>query len=402
MKQVVVIGGGASGLMAALTAAEDPNNAVTLLERQGRVGRKLLSTGNGRCNLSNLHAAPERYHGGADTFVAAVLSQFDVQETLGWFQNRGLITVAEADGKIYPYSNMANSVVDVLRFALEARDVHLVAGSAVEQITPHGDRFVIQAADQSFEADAVILACGGTSGSKLGGVMDGYRLGQTLGHHRTALYPSLVQLRTDPTYPRSLKGVKAQAYLSVEQQGEQLAENQGEVLFTEYGVSGPAIFEISRYVSLASGQVLTLQLDFWHAATLSEIVNFLKKQRESRAALESGQLLTGVVNNRLGQMICKAAGFTSRKIGELSDRDLRKIATQCKYFTLPILGVCGFDSAQVTAGGLRTDEFDPHTLESRLVPKLYACGEVLDVDGDCGGFNLQWAWSSGHLAGLLR
>jgi predicted Rossmann fold flavoprotein len=401
MRRVVVIGGGASGLMAALTAAEDSHNAVTLLERQSRVGRKLLSTGNGRCNLSNLHTAPSRYHGGTDGFVNGVLSQFGVEDTLAWFGKHGLVTAAEADGKIYPYSNMANSVVDVLRFGLNAGHVALVAGAAVEALERRRDDFLVRTAEQDFEADAVILACGGAAGSKLGGVMDGYRLLQSLGHHRTALYPSLVQIRTEPVYPRALKGVKAQAYLVVKRGGEILAHNQGEILFTEYGVSGPAVFEISRCVSVSGGHLL-LQLDFWHAASQDEILAYLCAQRMRRGTLESGQLLTGVVNNRLGQMICKAAGFTAQKAATLTDSDLQKIAWQCQHFSLPILGVCGFDSAQVTAGGIQTGEFDPDTLESRLIPGLYACGEVLDIDGDCGGFNLQWAWSSGRVAGLLK
>ena len=209
-----------------------------------------------------------------------------------------------------------------------------------------------------------------------------------------------MQLKTDPTYPRALKGVKAEAGITVRRGAEVVTAGRGEILFTEYGVSGPAIFDISRAVS-AGGDGLTVELDFlpdWDGETTA---NWLHQQRAIAADRESGTLLTGTLHSRLGQMVCKAAGFTTQRADSLTDGDLKRIAKQLRAFTLPILGVCGFDQAQVTAGGLRTDEFDPQTMQSKLVPNLYACGEVLDVDGDCGGYNLQWAWSSGHLAGLL-
>ena len=230
--------------------------------------------------------------------------------------------------------------------------------------------------------------------------MDGYRLAKALGHHRTVLYPSLVQLRTDPTYPRALKGIKAECGIAILRGGERVAENRGEVLFTEYGVSGPAIFDISRTVS-TGGEGLVCALDFFPDWEPRDVLDWLRLRRGTMGAHEASTLLVGSCHTRLGQMLCKAAGFTSQRAADLTDSDLERIARQVKRFALPITGTCGFDQAQVTAGGLRTEEFDPETLESRVVPGLYACGEVLDVDGDCGGFNLQWAWSSGHLAGLL-
>jgi len=396
---VCVIGGGAAGMMAAITAA-DCGHRVTLLERQSRVGRKLMATGNGRCNLTNRHAAPERYHGEDANFCTYALSAFDVESTLEWFAAHGLVTVTEDSGRVYPYSNMAGSVLDVLRYALERPDIALHTGCVVTRIRRRGSAFTVETEEGSFPADKVILCAGGAAGSKVGGVMDGYQLGKHLGHHRTALYPSLVQLKTDPTYPRALKGVKAEAKVTIRHGREVLAENRGEILFTEYGVSGPAIFELSR-AAATGGDGLTVELDFlpdWDSDTTA---NWLQQRRDGAADREAGTLLSGTLHSRLGQMVCKAAGFTNQSARSLSDSDLRQIAAQLRRFTLPILGVCGFDQAQVTAGGLRTDEFDPQTMESLLVPGFYACGEVLDIDGDCGGYNLQWAWSSGHLAGLL-
>ena len=396
---VCVIGGGAAGMMAAITAA-DCGHSVTLLERQARVGRKLMATGNGRCNLTNRHAAPAHYHGEDSDWCAYALAAFDVEATLDWFAGHGLVTTTEDSGRVYPYSNMAGSVLDVLRYALERLDITLCAGCTVNRIRRRGSGFTVETDQGSFAADKVILCAGGAAGSKVGGVMDGYQLAKQLGHHRTALYPSLVQLKTDPTYPRALKGVKAEAAVTIRRGHEVLAENRGEILFTEYGVSGPAIFEISR-AAATGGEGLTVALDFLPDWDEAATMHWLRQRRDGAADREAGSLLAGTLHSRLGQMVCKAAGFTNQNAATLTDRELEKIGRCLRRFTLEVQGVCGFDQAQVTAGGLRTDEFDPETMESRLVPGFYACGEVLDIDGDCGGYNLQWAWSSGHLAGLL-
>ena len=395
---VCVIGGGAAGMLAALTAVEN-GHRVLLLERQSRVGRKLLATGNGRCNLSNYHVSPAHYHGGAG-FCDFALSQFDVGETLQYFASLGLLTVSEASGRIYPMSNMAGSVLDVLRYALERPEIDLQTGQTVTAVRKMPEGFSVKTETDTFSARCLILAAGGAAGSKVGGGMDGYRLAKSLGHHRTALYPSLVQLKTDPTYPRALKGVKAQCGISICRGSQVLARNSGEVLFTEYGVSGPAIFDLSRSVS-AGGSDLTCLLNFFPDWEEAEVLHWLSQRQAAMAAHEASTLLTGSCHTRLGQMICKSAGFTNQRAAGLTRDDLRRIAKQATHFALPITGTCGFDQAQVTAGGLDTSEFDPRTLQSRLVPGLYACGELLDIDGDCGGYNLQWAWSSGRLAGKL-
>ena len=400
MTDVIIIGGGASGMMAALTAAEN-GRSVLLLERQSRVGRKLLATGNGRCNLTNYNTSPARYHGEDGGFCAYALRAFDVGSTLQYFASLGLLTVNEDSGRVYPMSNMAGSVLDVLRYGLEHPRIEVRTGQVVTAVKRTAEVFTVRTETDAFTAGKLILAAGGCAGSKVGGVMDGYRLAKALGHHRTALYPSLVQLKTDPTYPRALKGVKAECGITVLRGSGTVAENRGEVLFTEYGVSGPAIFDISRAVA-TGGEGLVCALDFFPDWDLREVLDWLRMRRQTMQAHEASTLLVGSCHTRLGQMLCKAAGFTSQPAANLTDSDLERIARQAKHFALPITGTCGFDQALVTAGGLCTDEFDPETMKSRLVSGLYACGELLDVDGDCGGFNLQWAWASGRLAGRLR
>ena len=310
------------------------------------------------------------------------------------------MTVSESSGRVYPMSNMAGSVLDVLRYALERSGIDVRTNQVVTGIRKAPEGFAVHTETAAFSVQRIILAAGGGAGSKVGGVMDGYRLAKDLGHHRTALYPSLVQVKTDPTYPRALKGVKAACGIAIYRGDQRVAHNRGEVLFTEYGVSGPAIFDLSRVVS-TGGEGLSCVLNFFPDWAESEVLHWLGQRRETMASHEASTLLTGSCHTRLGQMICKAAGFTNQKASTLTQADLRRIAEQATRFTLPITGTCGFDQAQVTAGGLDTREFDPQTLQSRLVPGLYACGEVLDVDGDCGGYNLQWAWSSGRLAGKV-
>ena len=401
MREVLVIGGGAAGMMAALTAAEDENNRVVLLERQQRVGRKLLATGNGRCNLTNLGADPSHYHGEQPDFVRPALRQLPPTETLALFRSFGLLTVTEESGRVYPLSDSAASVLDVLRFQLAQRGVELRCASPVQELRREKNGFSVRCEWDCFRADRVIVACGGAAGRKLGGVNDGYLLLAPLGHARTKLYPSLVQLVTDPDYPRALKGIRADAALRLLRGGERLAETAGEVQFTERGVSGPAAFEISRAAS-TGGEGLVLRLDLLRDYTETQLRALLSARRDSLPDLEAAELLTGLVHNRLGKMLLRYAGLnTHRSLAALSDRELAQAAAACKDFRLPLRGTEGFDSAQVTAGGLRTADFDPETMQSRLVPGLYVCGELLDVDGDCGGFNLQWAWASGRLAGRL-
>ena len=401
MPRVLVIGGGAAGMMAALTAAENKENHVTLLERQQRLGRKLLSTGNGRCNLTNLNASVANYHGEDPDFVLPALRQLPPEAALALFYDFGLLTVAEESGRVYPLSDSAASVLDVLRFQIQQRGVEQLTASPAREISCEKGGFVVRCDERSVRADRLIVACGGAAGAKLGGVMDGYELLRPLGHRRTKLYPALVQLVTDNEYPRALKGVRADAALRLLRGERAVGQTVGEVQFSERGVSGPAAFELSR-LAATEGEGLCLSLDLLRRQSCEELLRMLRQRRESLPELESGELLTGLLQNRLGRMLMKYSGADRNKTcAALSDAELSAVAAACKDFRLPVHGTEGFDQAQVTAGGLRTADFDSETMQSRLVPGLYVCGELLDIDGDCGGFNLQWAWASGRLAGRL-
>ena len=392
-----IIGGGAAGMAAALAASENENVQVILLERQARVGKKLSATGNGRCNLTNLHANEGGYHGEEASFARFALETYNVDDTLSWFRSLGLFTVAEESGRVYPYSDQANSVVDVLRFALERENIHLETGFEVEKVKKNGDIFQIEGTGGAVECDKLIIACGGLAGTKLGGSMSGYKLLRSFGHKCTKLRPTLVQLKSSWPGAASLKGVRANCHAQILHNGELFAQSKGELQFTEYGLSGPVIFEISRDVCAERGQWVC-RLDL-----LPEIEeNTLKAEllRRKSTNLPVSELLTGILHNRLGRVLTKSVGISDYvPVAQLEDYEIDAVCKAVKGFEVALTEPMGMDSAQVTAGGIVTKEFDPETMESKLVPGLYACGEVLDIDGDCGGYNLQWAWSSGRLAG---
>ena len=388
-----IIGGGASGMAAALAAAENPNARVLLFERQARLGRKLQATGNGRCNLTNIHAAQGGYHGQAPAFVCAAMTRFNPEETLSWFRDLGLFTVREPSGRVYPYSDQANSVVDVLRFALEKPNIQIMTGTEISRVRREGNGFLV---DGTY-CDRVIVACGGLAGSKLGGSMSGYQLLRSMGHRMTKLRPALVQLRSSWNGVAALKGVRANCHAAIYRDGKLHSQSAGEIQFTEYGLSGPVIFEISRDACQGGGEWLC-HLDLLPEVTSEELYRELSRRRQT--GLPAQELLTGALHNRLGRVVAKAAGLSlNGLVSQLTDPELQAVCTAVKSFEVPLTEPLGMDSAQVTAGGILTEDFDPDTLQSKLVPGLYACGEVLDVDGDCGGYNLQWAWSSGRCAG---
>ena len=394
---VGIIGGGASGMAAALAAAENENVRVLLFERQARVGRKLQATGNGRCNLSNLHADVRGYHGNDPAFVRPAMDAYPVENTLNWFRAMGLFTVAEESGRVYPYSDQANSVVDVLRFALEKRNITLLTGFEVTKVRKNAQGFAVENGEETLFCDKLIIACGGLAGTKLGGSMSGYKLLGKFGHRSTKLRPTLVQLKSGWAGGAALKGVRANCRVQILHDGAVFAQSSGELQFTEYGLSGPVIFEVSRDVCQGGGE-WTARLDL--VPHVDENTLYAELVRRKGTGLPVEELLTGILHNRLGRVLTKAAGVRAgRLVRELTDEELREVCRTVKAFEVSLTEPLGMDSAQVTAGGVQTAEFCGETMESRLVPGLYACGEVLDIDGDCGGYNLQWAWSSGRLAG---
>jgi predicted Rossmann fold flavoprotein len=322
-----------------------------------------------------------------------------VEKTLQWFRDLGLYTVAEESGRVYPYSDQANSVVDVLRFGLQKENIKLLTGFEVTRVRKDAEGFLVESKDEKYRCDRLIIACGGLAGTKLGGSMSGYQLLRSFGHRVTKLRPALVQVKSSWGGCVSLKGVRTNCHAAIYHDDSLHSESIGELQFTEYGLSGPVMFEISRDVCQKSGK-WTCKLDFMPQSSQEELTAEL--QRRTHRDLPAEELLTGILHNRLGRVLLKAAGVSGQMtVSDLTEGQIREICAKIKAFEVPLTETLGMDSAQVTAGGIVTADFNPETMGSRLVPGLYACGEVLDIDGDCGGYNLQWAWSSGRLAGKV-
>lgn len=397
MYDVMIVGGGASGLIAACALCGS-GKKVLLLEKQARVGRKLLATGNGRCNLTNLGAKSEHYHG-ARGAAAKALEKCPPGEVLDFFEGIGLPWEADEEGRVYPLSNQAASVLDILRLYAAENGCEMVTDCGAETIQHGRNGFTVRCAEgRSFQAKNVLVCTGGLAAPKLGACGDGYKLLEALGHSSVPKLPAIAPLRTPPEAVRALKGQRAGCEIALLADGKAVREERGEVLFAETGVSGIAAMQLARVCGelLKNGKKCEIRINFVPG---QDAFRMLAERLEviPRRAMED--FLNGIVSKRIGMALVKQAGIEmTREAGTLRTKELRALSGLLNGWTIPVAGVQGFEQAQVTAGGISMKDFDWNTMESKRVPGLYAAGEVLDVDGDCGGFNLQWAWSSALIA----
>lgn len=395
--KIAVIGGGASGLTAAISAARE-GAEVAVLERCDRVGRKILATGNGRCNYTNINADIGNYHGGAYEFIKNAMSRFWVEETKEFFEELGMLTKVENGAKAYPYSLQASAVLDVLRFEAARLGIEIITGFEACEIKKRKDGFTVISYDgKKQNCDRVILSAGGKASPSLGSNGSGYEIAKKLGHRITRVFPALVQVKTETALVKALKGIKLDARVKYIRKDRVLSESLGELLFCDYGVSGPAVFNISRQCSeFEDGE---LSIDLLPEMSIDTLVELLKKRRSKERTLEN--YFVGMINKKLGMTVLKYANVLpySDLSDRLSDKETERLANALKNFKLRVTGTTSWNNAQVTAGGIVTSEVNPETLESKICKGLFITGEILDIDGDCGGFNLQWAWSSGYIAG---
>ncbi len=397
---IAIVGGGASGLTAAIAAARgNPSARVVIYEQNTRVGKKILLTGNGRCNLTNVRIETARYHGANSGFISRVLTHLSLPDTLRFFADIG-VPAREEDGRMYPASGQASSVLDALRFEAEALGVELVCAAAVDDVQLDGGRLSLFVNGGFRVCDRLIVATGGVAGVGSEKARGGYAMLEKLGHRITHLSPAIVQIRAEPSFARPLSGIRLVAGARAVIAERPVREVTDEILFTDYGLSGPAILHLSRVFSAGRDADMRVELNLapeMDARALEKELCFRKDRFPARMCDE---YLSGLLSKRLGQAVVKHAGLElTRAVATLTVDEIARVRDLILCLPLRVAGVNGFAQAQVTAGGADTAQFDPATLESRLIPGLYACGEILDVDGDCGGFNLQWAWSSGHLAG---
>ena len=396
----IIVGGGASGLFCALRLAEAGVTDVLLLERNDRLGRKLSATGNGQGNVTNAHMGAEHYFTDAPDAVVSVLDRFGKDDLLRELTSLGGLFEADEVGRVYPTSRQAASVTDLLRFALEGR-VEVRLGARVRSARRSGGKFFVQTEGEAFCARSLALACGGRAAPHFGTAGDGYALARAFGHTVTPLRPSLVQLKTEQARIRGLKGVRADCAVRIV--GSPVCM-RGDLLFTDYGVSGDAIFRISAFC----GEGDVLSVDFLPGRAAGEVERLLRAKAARYPAMRKEDLLRGVVNSSVGKCLTKYsanADFSQFQAQNTAERgkirknmdDLARLAHSVKDFRLPVVGTLGFDYAQVTKGGVPLAEVDEGLMSLRA-DGLYLLGELLNVDGECGGYNLQWAFSCGAVA----
>ena len=397
--EIAVIGGGASGLIAAITARK-AGKKVTILERKERILKKVLVTGNGRCNLTNARASISNYFGKNILLIENILNNFTPQNVMDFFYELGVICNEEERGKVYPLSGQASSVVDALRFEAEKLGIKIETEFYVRKIEKDGFKFKIFSEDKrKIEANRVILSTGGQSYPELGSNGSGFQLAKDFGHSITKLSPAIVQLKTEKYQVKGLQGIKADTSVTAYGDNKKICTYNGELLFTDYGISGNVVFNISFVMPLYKN--VEFEIDFMKKFDYNELYELLRKRKKIMAHLTMENYFNGMINKKLGQFLSKTSGIEklSKPVKDLNDNEIRKLCTSLKKYRINILETTGFKNAQVTAGGISLDEVNTDTLESKIIKGLYFSGEVLDVYGECGGFNLQWAWASGYIAG---
>ncbi len=392
MFDTIIVGGGAAGLATAIMLKkQDPKLNVAVIEQLDRVGKKLSVTGNGRCNITNKSIEDTNYYSTSHKKAMEILKAFSLEDTKNFFSSIG-VEICFENNKAYPRSFQASSVVDALRFALQKLNVKLFTSTKVFDIKYQGGNYTVLCENSApLKAKAVVIATGGLAGgNKLGSNGDGYKFLEKFGHNVTAQSPVIVQIKTENSVTKTLKGIKVNAAVTVQNNQKTICSDYGEVLFCDYGLSGPPVLQLSRHCKNGC----TVVLDIFNELTADELYSLILKRRNVFNGIPLTEFFAGLLHKRIGQAILKQCGIALSNSSEtLTNKDCRNIATTLKEFKFNCTGNTGFVNAQATSGGADLKSFND-SLMSKSQAGLFAVGEVLDVDGDCGGYNLQWAWSS--------
>ena len=382
----MIIGGGASGMMAAIQAART-GAAVTLLEHNEKPGKKILATGNGRCNLTNLVQEPSRYRSSQPDFPWKIITQYPLEDTLAFFSELGIYT-KDRNGWVYPYSDQAAGVAQVLELEARHQKVKIKTTEEVTDILREDGQYLVKTATWQYPCDSVIISCGSSASNVEGSSTTGYELAEKLGHTVVKPLPSLCGIRGKDNYYAKWAGSRMDGRITLEIDGETVGEEQGEILFTEYGISGIGVFQLSRYAVRGTdeGKIATYHLDLMPQLTKEELVKLLLDRQQAGSYKNPQELLIGLLPRKMIDVLVKKT------------YEPEKIAERLKDWQVPVKGAYALQQAQICSGGVDPRELTEQ-LESRLHPGIYFTGEVIDVDGPCGGYNLQWAWSSGAVAG---
>lgn len=400
-KEIVIIGGGASGLMAGITAARN-GGRVTILEHKDRVGKKILSTGNGKCNITNLEQGINKYRGEDPGFAVKLLEKFGVQETLRFFGSLGILP-KNRNGYIYPNSEQAASVLDVLRMEAEHLGITVVCQTDVKAIKKEQGKFNIQTSTGKYSGSGLIIAAGSKAAPVTGSDGSGYRIAENFGHRIIAPVPALVQLRAEEAFFKSLAGIRTEAEIRLYIDGREAASEKGELQMTDYGISGIPVFQISRFAArgLEAKKRIHVDIDFMPEMEESVVLSHLSTRIKNCPYKTAEEMMTGLLNKKLCAVLLRQAGISLHMdSSSIKKEQIAELAKRIKRFRVTIKDTNSFTNAQVCAGGVDTSQLDESTLESKIVSGLYFAGEIIDIDGTCGGYNLQWAWTSGYVAGL--
>lgn len=400
-RQVAVAGGGAAGMMAAVWAA-DAGAAVTVFEKNERVGKKILATGNGRCNFSNESMGVSFYRGSGMALVDQVLERFGVAQTKAFFSSLGM-RIKDRAGYLYPASDQASTVLDLLRYELAGKCAAVHTGEAVRECSFDKDKekFLVKGQRQSGYYDAVILSCGGCAAPNTGSDGDGFRLAERFGHRIITPVPALTAIRCKEKFYKQVAGVRCDARLTLFVEGQPACGEQGELQLTDYGISGIPTFQISRFAARAiqEKKKVSVRISFLPEFDEKSCETFFKARLQDRGEDTADVFLTGIVNKKINQLLLKLAGIReTERVKNIAPAAFEKLWRLYCGLETEAVAVNGFDKAQVCAGGVDCSEVTD-SLMSKRQPGLYFAGEILDIDGICGGYNLQWAWSSGAVAG---
>lgn len=396
----IIVGGGPSGMAAALAGARE-GQRVLLVDRCDKIGKKILVTGNGKCNLTNLVQSPVCYRGDAPDLAGSIFSEFGLSETKELFDSLGLYT-KERNGYVYPYNEQAASVREAFEIALQQNKlIDILLETDVNGIKKQKDGFLVSAGKTHFFCHSLILATGGLAGPKLGCDGSGYVFAKKMGHHIIKPLPALTALKSGAPFLKKISGVRNQAQITLFVEGQPVAKETGELQWTDYGISGVAVFQVSRFaiVALEQKKSVSLSLDFVPEKSEEDMANLLETYKKHCPYKTAQEFLNGFFPSKLVPVLLREARWEQEQlIKDWKEENMIKLTEILKHFQLRINGYMGYEKAQVTRGGVDLRELTTH-LESCICPGLFFAGEVTDIDGTCGGYNLQWAFSSGSVAG---
>jgi predicted Rossmann fold flavoprotein len=399
-EDMIIIGAGAAGLCAAIVSAR-AGQMVLLLEQNNKIGKKILVSGNGKCNIDNKYINLNRFHGQNPKFIEEVLEGYDFDVVEKFFTSIGLELIEGKEGKMFPMSLQASSVVELLEYEAKRVGVQIVCDCTVTSIERKNNTFTVETSQGTKTCEKLLLASGSPAAPQLGGSNSGYAFATKMGHTLIPRHPSLVQLCSEEDWVKSCAGVKVAGVAQLYANGEYITEKKGDLLFTNYGISGLAILDLSREVStrLAGYDYCELNLDLMPELSKEKLTNLLLKRIKEGSDKTLTLWLQGVMNKKLIPVILEQSKCKAKIEKDLNRKEVGKLVYSIKNLKLSINETKGFKGAEVATGGIDTTEVNPQTIESKLVPNLFFAGEILDVDGDRGGFNFHFAWVSGLRAG---